>query len=802
MKKGANELSAPSPCRIVIHSEEPLHNGAESDKGQTQTPPTASHVPPKQVTPENERNDSCSSICIGGGRSVARNTCSPSGSPLSKKAMENIASSAVPRGYLKYWASRAGQDAADIPECEEFELAYSRRAQSLFPFRSTTTEWTVNMAGGAPFLESAFSIPLGVFLLVKYLEYLVRAHRGLISAMSKLSVCAGFVVLLMPWGPFMMLVGFFFGGILGFGLAMANDLCRLRRKTSAAAQQKKKIYHLVRWAGYHFASSNAQLQLIFKVVMEYEVLARLGDISKTARAQLRLLYSFLSRDDVGHCLWLYLDYFDAHFEQMTRNEIYMCALVCYVCTQCAASLRKRRNHPVLERMIGMLNDPDIQKIFQRAKTPNSRQARIDERTERCLFYADNSQGVQTFVMKGGDLLQSLHRDCTVGRNGDASEGGSFTDAISDSHVETDGSNEKEEREKTGQDTLAGELRPLENFNVALSQGFSVERAAPWTIEGTNSSATASPTKQLTVPPPSPINRKQQQQLLPQQRRKASSAPSAARSSSRASRHQQEDTNAEATNEEDAVMRQTVQEGKGEEAPARLFKNYEDLINFDITLKHQTPIAPYEFQFLEEREKHDPSDPSWEQTVNQPLISVYKYISPNSPVVIVKAYAKFDGIPLAVLSRNIRDVECRLKWDTTFADYRIVENDVDGCEMIYCVMKAPFPISNRDFLQWRLTVEKPEEGVVKMMLRSADHPSIPEQSGCVRAETLISGYLMRQSSSDPNSSSLFIVAQTDVKGLLPKWLVNSTAARAPVSWVDNLRRACKKYMEALPQEGPT
>lgn len=146
--------------------------------------------------------------------------------------------------YLKYWASRAGQDAADIPECEEFELAYSRRAQSLFPFRSTTTEWTVNMAGGAPFLESAFSIPLGVFLLVKYLEYLVRAHRGLISAMSKLSVCAGFVVLLMPWGPFMMLVGFFFGGILGFGLAMANDLCRLRRKTSAAAQQKvRQISH-------------------------------------------------------------------------------------------------------------------------------------------------------------------------------------------------------------------------------------------------------------------------------------------------------------------------------------------------------------------------------------------------------------------------------------------------------------------------------------------------------------------------------------------------------------------------------
>ncbi|CDI84927.1 hypothetical protein EPH_0060110 [Eimeria praecox] len=127
-------------------------------------------------------------------------------------------------------------------------------------------------------------------------------------------------------------------------------------------------------------------------------------------------------------------------------------------------------------------------------------------------------------------------------------------------------------------------------------------------------------------------------------------------------------------------------------------------------------AAYEFQFLEEKEPHDPSDPSWERTVDQPLIKVYKFISPNSPVVLVKAYAKFDGIPLNVLSHHIKEIKCRLHWDTTFADYRVIEEDVDGCEMIYCVMKAPFPISNRDFLQWRRTAEVPEEGIVKMMLR--------------------------------------------------------------------------------------
>lgn len=72
-------------------------------------------------------------------------------------------------------------------------------------------------------------------------------------------------------------------------------------------------------------------------------------------------------------------------------------------------------------------------------------------------------------------------------------------------------------------------------------------------------------------------------------------------------------------------------------------------------------APYEFQFLDEREQHDPNDPAWELTVDQPLVKVYKYISPNSPVVIVKAYATFEGIPLSVLSHNIKETDSRLRW---------------------------------------------------------------------------------------------------------------------------------------------
>mmetsp|Transcript_23860 Transcript_23860/g.68633 ORF Transcript_23860/g.68633 Transcript_23860/m.68633 type:complete len:168 (-) Transcript_23860:174-677(-) len=88
-----------------------------------------------------------------------------------------------------------------------------------------------------------------------------------------------------------------------------------------------------------------------------------------------------------------------------------------------------------------------------------------------------------------------------------------------------------------------------------------------------------------------------------------------------------------------------------------------------------------------------------------------------------------------------------------------------------------------------------------MMRSAEHPSVPEVKGFVRAETLVSGYVIRPLDGSPDSTSLFILAQTDIKGLIPKALVNATAARAPVMWTDNLRKACEKHIKEHGKQVP-
>lgn len=56
------------------------------------------------------------------------------------------------------------------------------------------------------------------------------------------------------------------------------------------------------------------------------------------------------------------------------------------------------------------------------------------------------------------------------------------------------------------------------------------------------------------------------------------------------------------------------------------------------------------------------------------------------------------------------------------------------------MKAPWPVANREFLQWRRWKIDESDGYELIIQRSASHPEYPEKPAAVRAETIISGNL--------------------------------------------------------------
>jgi hypothetical protein len=165
--------------------------------------------------------------------------------------------------------------------------------------------------------------------------------------------------------------------------------------------------------------------------------------------------------------------------------------------------------------------------------------------------------------------------------------------------------------------------------------------------------------------------------------------------------------------------------------------------------------------------------------------VYKKKTDGTPLVLIKAIATLNGIPKDIVYDAIYDTDIRQSWDKIFHQFEVLEED-DEHTVLYYVIKAPLGISNRDFLQSRRVIEDwPREGVTYMHFKSIDHPLKPLVKRVVRAETIMSGYIIEQIQDDPPITQLIIVSQNDVKGLIPKALVNMGASKAPKQWISNL-----------------
>eukprot|EP00743_Colponemidia_sp_Colp-15_P003518 GILK01003796.1.p1 GENE.GILK01003796.1~~GILK01003796.1.p1 ORF type:complete len:801 (+),score=136.12 GILK01003796.1:104-2506(+) len=186
--------------------------------------------------------------------------------------------------------------------------------------------------------------------------------------------------------------------------------------------------------------------------------------------------------------------------------------------------------------------------------------------------------------------------------------------------------------------------------------------------------------------------------------------------------------------------------------------------------------------------------SWEILLTRKVnkLSVFKKKSNDSPICVIKAFAEFEGISREVLFKTIFDVEVRAAWDKTFSDFRVA--DVLGeDDILYYGIKGPWGITNRDFVQRRSIRHIESEQMTIMLYKSVDTEKVPLRKGYIRANTLLSGYIIRTDPKNPNVTKLTIISQNDLKGLLPKALVNAFAGRAPLDWINAMLKGCARVM---------
>jgi hypothetical protein len=182
---------------------------------------------------------------------------------------------------------------------------------------------------------------------------------------------------------------------------------------------------------------------------------------------------------------------------------------------------------------------------------------------------------------------------------------------------------------------------------------------------------------------------------------------------------------------------------------------------------------------------------WKEVYIQKQVKIFRKSIKGSPSILIRTFGEIEGYTKEEIYKAITDVNIRREWDKIFSEFKVIESN-DKSEVLYMSIKSPsIFVQDRDFLQRRKIWHNfPDENSVIIHFKSIDHPLAPEYPKFVRANTVISGYFIKTISISPPRTFLAIISQTDIRGSIPKFIVNSVSQKAPKDWIANLLKGCE------------
>lgn len=228
---------------------------------------------------------------------------------------------------------------------------------------------------------------------------------------------------------------------------------------------------------------------------------------------------------------------------------------------------------------------------------------------------------------------------------------------------------------------------------------------------------------------------------------------------------------------------------------------QELKNGEIKKQNLLEVNNFEFP-LEKRQVPKTSDPLIEKllAIEKEDLSIYKLVlkkgktriykkmKEGSPVILLRTHTTLD-YSAEKMFHLLYNLDERSKWDKVFS-MKIVKIIDEKTDIIYGYVKGPPFISDRDFVQKRVTF-KGYQGIDFVIgFEHFESEEFPKIKKAIRAETIISGYVIRKVSKDKTDISL--IAQTDIKGVIPKYIFNKLSQKAPLDWIKKFEKALAKF----------
>ncbi|BFU25699.1 START domain containing protein [Entamoeba histolytica HM-1:IMSS-B] len=184
---------------------------------------------------------------------------------------------------------------------------------------------------------------------------------------------------------------------------------------------------------------------------------------------------------------------------------------------------------------------------------------------------------------------------------------------------------------------------------------------------------------------------------------------------------------------------------------------------------------------------------WQECLKDETQTEYMRATKNNSVVSLKVISNdFKTFEPKEVYESICDPEFHKEWDPYLISWTVIDTKNEQTNVIRMLFKVPV-ITNREFVFDCETCCNEKDGCEEYFIRfeSTDSDKYLVSEGYVRGSIGLSGYLIRK---ENNQTVLYCIGNSDIGGVVPKWIVNSMAKSTVPTMLKGLREKLAKYRE--------
>ena len=183
-----------------------------------------------------------------------------------------------------------------------------------------------------------------------------------------------------------------------------------------------------------------------------------------------------------------------------------------------------------------------------------------------------------------------------------------------------------------------------------------------------------------------------------------------------------------------------------------------------------------------------SEEGWVFCKEEEGITIHTKDQPDDPVRSVRGVGIIPATS-EVLRLHLVQMDLRFHWDEMFLGANYHLEVTPNIRVAYYSFKAPWPVTNRDFLTVAgetLT----DDGLFVSVVNSIERADFPEKEGFVRAILKSSGFVVKPMENDENGKprcKVTYLVSLNPMGYIPTWLVNLVNVQQPMC-INTLKNA--------------